>query len=363
MSSTPDIEESSLLRSLDRVDEYLARLQQLPTKLEFEETVEQDLWEAVTGQSDSPSEVRYIELPELAHSLIGTHEGENGPVDPWWLRDFDWKASFGGEEVKLRGNGLETFAENFDRDRTVVHRPALEADHISNALDALNNIQSKLEDRIGPIPDVRFPDLPDSLFVVKEGLVEPTTAFGVWIDEFLALAPGFDPEATALYLAHTGTSREAIESALDEKLAERLGELLAFEYSRNEPDIVEKFDDVLSLSRIFDRRIPVDDKYTELSGLQYQLYRGFLETVEPADGYARNLFENAMERTPPELETGEATPFTEVACGTPLIRYSDNRPKLMSVDMYAPPSNSGYKAPEYQNLETLFEEYGWFDDD
>lgn len=366
MSSSPNIEEYSLLGSLDRIDEYLGRLQQLPTKSEFAETVEQDLWEGVTGQSDPPSEVRYVDLPERAHSLIGRYEGEDGPVDPWWLRDFDWKASFGGEEVMLRDNGLETFAENFDRDRTAVHCPSLKSGHTSGSkvLDELNNIQSQLEDRIDPISDVAFPNLPDSLFIVKEGLVEPTTAFGEWIDEFLALAPGIDPEPTALYLAHTGTSRKAIESALDEELVERLNELLAFEYPGHEPEIVEQFDHVLPLSRIFDRRIPVDNKYNGLSGLQYQLYRSFLETVEPADGNAPNHFESAMEGTPPELETGEETPFTRVACGTPLIRYADDRPKLMSVSMYAPKSNnSGYMDPEYRDLETLFEDYGWFDDE
>lgn len=49
MSSRPEIEESSLSKSLARIDRYLARLQQLPPASEFTVAVEQDMWE--TGGS------------------------------------------------------------------------------------------------------------------------------------------------------------------------------------------------------------------------------------------------------------------------------------------------------------------------
>lgn len=364
--STSEIEEASFIGSLQRADEYLGRLEQLPSTSVFANAVESDLWKTVTAKSEPPDEVPYTELPERARSLIGTYETEDGPVEPWWLQEFTWTASFGGKEVELRGDGLEKFSEKFDRDRTVVQRPELErkrfGDTLLDTLEAFGDIRDRLEDRIDPAPDATYPDLPESLFSVEEGLVETTDGLEDWIDEFISLTPGIGPEATALYLAHTGTSRVSAESVLDDELFNAVDRVIDFKYDTYEPPMVKSFDTVLGLSTVFDRVIPVDDSYEPFSGLQYQLYRGFLETFDPEDEFTVELLDTATTRVPSKLDPGEEGLFTRVACGTPLIHYADDRPKLMSVRMYSPKTSgsSGYSDGPYEELAIMFEAEGWF---
>lgn len=366
MTSGPEINEFSFARSIDQVDRYLARLQDLPTQTEFEEKVTQGMWKAVTEQPDPPSKVKYTELPEQAHGLIGTYENENGVTEPWWLKGFDWKASFGGESVTLRGNGLETFAGNFDRERTLIHRPTFRSENprghtfFIDAYGALESIRTNLEERITPASGASFPTLPESVFVVEKGLIKPTDTFGKWVDEFLSLLPGIGAEPTALYLAHTGTSFEAAKSALSEELFEKVDTAVSFNRRSN---IVSEFDTILGLSRVFDRVIPVDESCENLSGLQYQLYKGFFEAFDTQDEIAREIFDTVRRKEPTTLDNVGHGVFTRIACGTPLIRHLDDRPKLMSVSMYAPTTNkSGYMDQGYQDLSQMLETYGWFDD-
>lgn len=367
MSQPPSTNTSSFVDALSRADEYLSRLQQLPPASEFKEAVEQEFWMSVTGKSDPPKEVAYTDLPDSAHNLIGTYEGVDGPIEPWWLQEFTWKARF-GSEVELQGEGLESFAENFDRDATTIKRPTLQQNlqtgHVYDAIKALHEIRSELEDRITRASGVRFPDFPESLFVVKEGSVEPTDVFSEWIESLLSLAPAIGPEATALYLAHTGTSKAAAESALDDDLFEEVNRVLEFEYSSYEPRMVNEFDKVLDLNRVFNRNIPLREGFDKLSGLQYQLFKGFLETFEPNDAFTQEIFDTATRRRPSRLGDDQQGLFTRLACGTPILRYADDRPKLMSARMYSPKTSgkAGYSGDSYRDVRTMFEEYGWFDD-
>lgn len=361
-----EITESSLVEGLSQADEYLVRLQQLPSKQEFKNKIEQKLWRTVTAELEPETEIPYTHLPEIARSLIGTYESEEGSAEPWWLTEFDWKVSSGSTKITLRGEDLETFSENFDRDLTQVHKPELRksSGFVLETLDALKNIQSWLESHIDvSTTDASFPELPDEVFIVKEGRIELTNEFDDWIDEFLELSPGIGPEATALYLAHTGTSREAAETALGEELfeyADRVGSFGQVNASNSpyQPRPVIEFDKVLKLSSVFNRTIDAPER---LYGLQYQLYRGFLEVFDPQDDYTRGLFRRITNEEPERLEDGEEARFTRVACGTPVIRYADRRPKLMSVSMYSPKSgDEGYQVLQYRALKSLFQEYDWF---
>jgi hypothetical protein len=360
-----DFDQSSLVDSLQRVDHFLAQVADLPDSSAFAETVETNFWETVTGRSDPPAEIYYTELPDVARSLIGRYDGDDGPIDPWWLREFTWTATFGGESIELRGEGLETFANNFDRDRTVIHKPELveprEETRILATIEALKEIGDVLSERIDPDPINSQVQLPTSLFTVSEGLVEVTPEFDTWIDRFMSLLPGTGAEATALYLAHTGTSTESLDSAIDGELREQVRRLQLGYDSNRTPELVRQFDTILDMSMVFNRQIPSSSD--RLSGLQYQLYRGFLESAAPSGNFVEDLFERAMRRTPPKIDPGEGGIFTRAACGTPLILYN-RRPKLMSVGMYSPKTSgsSGYSSTEYRNLKDLFEAAGWFDD-
>ena len=106
------------------------------------------------------------------------------------------------------------------------------------------------------------------------------------------------------------------------------------------------FKKVLRMSMAFNRVIPVDDAYDGLSGLQYQLYKGYLETNDPRDEFVQQMIDSAIRKVLEKIDRGEQGLFTRVACGTPLLLYDDRRPKLMSIAMYSPKSNSsGYRAP------------------
>ena len=363
--SSSETAESSLIESLDNIDQYLARLQQLPTPSEFAETVEDDLWRVVTEQSNPSDEVQYTDLPDTAHSLIGRYETDDGSADPWWLKEFIWCASFGNEEIQLQGDNLDLITDTFDRDRTLIKKPELrDSYHVRGALEAFDAIENKLGSRVIPASDISFPNLPDSLFIMKEGLLKPTDEFGEWIDQFLSLAPGIGPEATALYLAHTGTSEEAAQSVLDQELFENVADPVDFEDTSYGSGMMTDFKKVLRMSMAFNRVIPVDDAYDGLSGLQYQLYKGYLETNDPRDEFVQQMIDSAIRKVPEKIDRGEQGLFTRVACGTPLLLYDDRRPKLMSIAMYSPKSNSsGYSDGSYTDVKKLFEEYGWFDNE
>jgi len=360
-----DFEESSLVESLQRAEHLLARILSLPSASTFDESVETDLWKTVTGKADPPNKVPYTDLPDVSHTLIGTYETEDGPVEPWWLREFTWTASFGGESIELRGDGLQTFATKFDRERTMIHKPELatvtEGTRVSAAFEALKTIGDELDTRIDPMPGISPPSFPDSLFTVSEGLIELIPEFEDWVDHFVSLLPGIGAEATALYLAHTGTSAEAVDSAIDGELLEQIRRLeLSYDKNRT-PELVRRFDEILGLSSAFNREFP-NPSYDRISGLQYQLYRGFIESHGSPETVVEDLFDRAMKPTPPKLDEGEQGIFTRAACGTPLILYA-RRPRLMSFDMYSPATSgsSGYFDRSYNDVNAMFEAAGWFD--
>jgi len=359
----------SLVESLSKVEGFLGRLQQLPPKNEFVDSVENGFWEAVTKQENPPSVVKYVELPDISHTVIGTFEEDGMQIDPWWLCEFDWKAEFGGEEITLRGDALQSFSDNFDRDRTVLKKPTFRENRYGTddcsllvVYDALLSIREELENHIDGDSSREFPDLPHDKFAVKEGRVVVSNSFDDWIESLLQLFPAIGSEATALYLANTGTPRSAAESALEPELFSQIDRLGIVQDKRYNRTYVNEFEKILDNSRVFNRIIPTDDQLTDLSGLKYQLYRGFLETFEPAEEYTSGLFERATRRTPPKLEDGELGVFSRVACGSPLILANSRRPQLMTVPIYSVNTSgkSGYQSGEYRQIKMLFERYGWF---
>lgn len=369
MTDSADIDENSLAESLDRVNRYLGRLQQLPSESTLKNTIEADLWRTVTKQSDPPPEVKYSELPDISHSLIGKVERDGEESDPWWLREFDWKAEFGGEELTLRGEAINSFAENFDRNRTVIKKPRFSGQKHYNTQhrtllfthETLQQIRSELEKYIDADGSDSSFELPETLFQIQEGQVVLTESFDEWIASFLQLLPAFGSEATALYLANTRTSKAAAESVLDEQLFNHLDRLgIVQEHGYNDT-YVDEYNNILHSSSIANRTIPSDAE-NELYGLQYQLYRGFLGTFEPTNDYTVSLFENATKRTPAELDTGELGLFTRIACGSPAILSKGKYPKLMSLQTYAKTTGeSGYMNSQYRTVRRLFEESDWFE--
>lgn len=369
MTNQGELSANSFSEGLSRIDRYLGQLQQLPSVDAFKEAIESALWREITEQSDPPSEVRYSELPDISHSLIGQLEIEGKTVDPWWLREFDWKAEFGGEELTLRGDAIESFVENFDRDRTVIKKPSFSEKKYNTqhrtllfANESLHDIRSELENHIDGDSSDSFPKLPGHPFQIEEGRVVLSDRFDEWIESFLELMPALGSEATALYLANTRTSSSALESVLDDELFHHLDRLGIAQEQRYNQVYVNKYNCLLRSTTIANRTIPTDGN-TELSGLQYQLYRGFLGTYEPSNDYTVSLFDNATKRTPAKLDDGEVGLFTRVSCGSPVILSNSQRPKIMSLSIYSVNTSgkAGYQNKQYRAVRRLFEQSDWFE--
>ncbi|MFB6187007.1 MAG: hypothetical protein ABEI86_09110 [Halobacteriaceae archaeon] len=362
--------ENSFSESLSRIDQYLGSLQQLPDNSTFKNAVEDDLWRAVTQQSNPQSDIKYSELPEVGQSLFGRFEENGERLDPWWLHEFNWRAEFGGEELTLRNDELDTFAENFDRNRTYIKQPRFleqtfrtEQRSLHVVHDQLLTIKTELEKHIEADSTFGFPEFPETLFEVEQGRVGISDDFDNWIDSFLELLPALGSEATALYLANTGTSRSSAESALEPELFEQIDRLGVLQDSGYNQEYVKPYNTILEGTWIANRRIPNGEGDSELAGLQYQLYRSFIETFEPADESTSKLFNNAMKHTPPKLNEGELGAFTRVACGSPLILSNSRRPQLMTVSIYSVNTSgkSGYQSNNYRAIRRLFERNGWFE--
>ncbi|WP_338739407.1 hypothetical protein [Haloplanus salilacus] len=370
MASENNITEDSFSESLSRIDEYLGRLQHLPAKSTFKSAVEDDLWRAVTQKSNPSSEIKYDELPEVAHSLFGKFEEDGERLDPWWLHEFDWTAEFGGEQLTLRNDELESFAENFDRHRTLMQKARFREETFRTEQrslyvihDQLLTIKTELEKHIEADGTSAFPEFPEKLFNVEHGRVVISDKFDDWIDSFLELLPALGSEATALYLANTGTSQSSAKTALEPKLFEQLDRLGVLQDSGYNHTYVNPYETILGASWIANRRIPNGEGDSELAGLQYQLYRSFIETFEPADESTAKLFNDAMKSTPPKLNEGELGAFTRVACGSALILSNSRRPQLMTVPIYSVNTSgkSGYQSNNYRAIRKLFERNGWFE--
>lgn len=363
------IQRKSFTNSLNKVDSYLGKVKYLPSADEFQKNIEESFWQALTQKKDPSESYKYNELPNRVHSLIGTYDTEDGQTEPWWLREFKWQASFGDESIILRGEGLEIFESKFDRENTILHRPefgnSIDPRPVVKALKGLNEVPNLLDVHVGERGENSNLKLPNDLFTVSEGLVEPTDAFGRWLDEFLQLVPGVGAEPTALYLACTGTSEDSVESsALSEDLYTSLHRLGLIQERSTQSKLVRQFDKVLQLSRVFNRVIPCPQTYDTLSGLQYQLYNAFIETTDLSDDFAEELIDSATRGHISKLEDGERGLFSRVACGAPIILES-NRPVLMSVSTTYPKRSSvlNYGSQEYRDLRSLFEAHGWFDDE
>jgi hypothetical protein len=370
MASEDEVIESSFSESLSRIDEYLGRLQELPGKSTFKSAVEDDLWKSVTQQSDPPSEIKYDELPEVAHSLFGKVEENEEESDPWWLNEFNWTAEFGGETLILRNDELETFAQNFDRNRTLIQKPRFREETIRTEQrslyvihEQLLQVRTELEEHIDVDNTATFLDFPETLFNVEQGRVVISDEFDEWIDSFLGLLPALGSEATALYLANTGTSRSAAETVLDSELFKKVDRLGILQNSGCNKNYVKTYNTILEATEVANRRIPNGEDDSDLTGLEYQLYSSFIETFEPANESTAELFNSATQRTPPKLNKGELGAFTRVACGSPLILSNSRRPQLMTVPMYSvnTSGSSGYKDNEYRSIRRLLEQSGWFE--
>lgn len=369
MDSENNITEDSFYESLCQMNKYLGRLQCLPAKSAFKNIVEDKLWRAVTQKPNPSSEVAYDELPEVTYSLFGKVEEDGEQFDPWWLREFNWVAEFGGEELTLRDEKLKSFAENFDRNRTLMQKPkfvkktSTDQQSLHMIHNQLMRVKTELEKHIEADATPAFPELPETFFKVKQGCIMITDKFSECINFFLKLLPALGSEATALYLSNTGTSRSSAETALKPELFERLDQLGVLQDSGYNRNYVESYNNILETTRIANRRIPDGEGDSQLPGLQYQLYRSFIGTFNSTDESIVKMFDKAMKHTPPKLNEGELGAFTRVSCGSPLILSNGRRPQLITESVYSASTSgkSGYQFNDYRAIKRLFKRNGWFE--
>lgn len=342
------IDTNSFHDSLQQAPDYMARINALPSPDEFETRLTTDFWETITQSTSPPQIFNYAEIPAEGQALIGRDDSSDAISEhPWWLATFDWTASFAGEEITLRGDGLDQFGEHFDRERTTLHRPKIrdEYDFISpvDVVKILQEIRAELSE-IEANESSSMPRLPDELFCIKNNVLYMTDLFNDWIDELSTLLPAIGPTPTAVYLAHTGTEAESGADVLFDELYDTMSAFGLFKTSQGSNSAVRQFTSLLEIEMLFDRVIPADSQFDTLNPLEFQLYRTAFSVLNTDDEYIQKLYNQVLRSDPGHLEQGERGRFTRVACGTPVILTPSNQPRLMTLQTYAQSTNNtGYK--------------------
>ena len=330
-----------------------AKIAGLPDASEFCSTVEDDLWRAVIGESESDLEaIAYGELPEKSKSVIGYVDGEAGDEIPWWLQSFAWEVTSRGEKLTLGeednySDNLEKF-ENFDPQATTLHKPELQNGYsdperqITELLEKLDDLHEALDDRIGIDDQTSALALPSRIFEIKEGIVRTTSEFESWFNDVLQCCPPINAELTTLLMVETGLERESLEGVISETTLEQLTHFGFLEDGSSKGDYYRPLKKILALDGVFDLRVPHADEFDELGGLETLLYSTWAENYEGDSEKAGEWIERAHEWYPDRLDEGETPLFGSIAFETPL-RLQYGMPGYVSLHINSPYSdNNGY---------------------
>lgn len=364
MSDEPATHSHPIVEPLQAVNEYLGRLETLPTTEQFCARLTGDLWQVVTGQDSPPDRIEYQDLTDAGQSIFGIIDASPESRLPWWLHEFEWRATYADDTVELNSvDNLRRFGE-FDPARTEMHRPGpLEGglgDYagIMAVQESLCNLRNALGERLSASDSTTSFELPERLFEIETNQIKLTREFDEWLKQYFELLPGVDATATALLFAQTNTDAETAKGVLSEELydaADRAG-LVTDEILYNE-DIETALTDILEHSHLLNKNLSVPSDYMTLPAVKYNFYAAFAETAVLTD-LQRQFFSTAVKSNPDILQDGEVALFTRAAFGTPLIRRR-NRPSLITEGMYASStSNNGYYGSQDDDLTTIRRLFG-----
>ena len=359
MSDEPAVHSYPITEPLQAVDEYLGRLETLPTTEQFRSRLTGDLWQVVTGRDSPPDRIEYQDLTEAGQSIFGIIDTSAEPQLPWWLHEFKWRATYADDTVELNSvDNLKRFGE-FDPARTEMHRPnPLEGglgDYagIMAVQESLCNLRNALGQRLSASDSTTSFELPERLFEIETKQIKLTREFDEWLNQYFELLPGVDATATALLFAQTNTDAETVRGVLSEELydaANRAG-LVIDETLYNE-DIETALTEILKHSHLLNKNLSVPSDYRGLPALKYNFYAAFAETAVLTDPQ-RQFLSTAVKSNPDVLQDGEVALFTRAAFGTPLIRRR-NRPGLITEGMYASSTKKdGYYRSKNNDITTI----------
>jgi len=330
----------------DKFEKLAPKLAALPNSSEFETLVEDALWKEFGGDTGEDS-LEYVHLPEESKSILGWNEEDESV--PWWLEDFEWTARMGskeeGEFVKLDSvDSLGTFEKNFDPRRTSIDRPVLE-ESVASILCGFDRLKEELDDWFENRDFTGETEFPDEVFIINSGVVETSTSFRDWFyDDLLPLCPPFNETLTALFMANTNITVDALRKAYDEEFQNRLQEIGLYTDVKNSHETERVYNKeyykglnkslTYGRERVFDCCLG-NPEFERLGPLEEEFYKSQYRQVD--DGGEITWLRRVAKNDPSQLEEGEEYSFAEVAFQYPVSleyypsKFNKPKPKYITL--------------------------------
>lgn len=354
---------------VDRFKDLGAKIGGLPEPKEFQEKVEDELWQTFTGRENPDESVDYESLPDESKSVTGYVDGDQSA--PWWLTFFKWKASSRGEEIILEeGDNFEdelSKIENFDPKATEIDKPSFQNPYNRNTvvdvLEAFRDLLEALDKRIDIDEKSTDLALPHDIFEIGEGSISTTEEFESWFNSLLQFSPPVNSELTSLLMVNTGVKREAIEDVVPAELLEKIDQLDVVSNGEIfERDYYRPLADTMMLSRVFDLVIPGTAKFNELGGLEGLFYEYWAESYD-GDQEVSQWINQASDWDPNPLEEGQEPLFGSVAFSVPL-RLNRRKPIFTTLGLYSPNSDKSgyYSRTKRRKIEEIMESNGFLEE-
>jgi len=336
----------------ERIREVGEKIAGLPDGEEFEENVEDDLWQKFVGDDnlEENESVEWDDLPDESKSVIG-YMDKDGTEVPWWLESFRWEVKSRGETIDNLGPNLSDLP-NFDQTATKIHKPELADDKITKVLNSFSQLGETIDKNVG-IEQKQDYSLPSEVFEITGETVRTTEDFRNWFESLLGLCPPFNEVLTSLVMVNSNVKVEAVEGVVPDELLATLEDIgviddsdtRIYESGYHEPITSGSlnWDAILTTESIFDCTLPSD-----VDSLELLFYRNWAENYDGDKERMSEWIEKASKTVPDSLETGEHKKFGLVALNAPLLlsvgdSAPDDKVKYTTLGLYAKSTNkSGY---------------------
>lgn len=341
----------------DRLEEFVVKLNALPSGSEFKRRVEEEITATIRAEGRT-----YEEIVDDHGDLVG-YVDEEGSRLPWWLQDFEWTiASDPLDLLTIDENTLDEF-EQYPLDSTQIDDIALVGSQsLVNGLDAFLSLEEQLSTALDLEVSELIPtansdptefDLPEKLFVVPEaGRISTSEAFENWFERTLNLCPPAAPELTALLRVNANIEHRHAAEVLASDQLQRLAELSVFQSSDGDARAHNDayLDSLVTLLQIkppFDLDLDISNDKESLTDLQYAYYRAWASDTPRLSNEQRWL--RAAQNTE-SISEGYSYRFAEYAFRMPL--RLDN----MTVVFEDQARHGDYQVRE--QIVSVLEEYG-----
>lgn len=303
---------------IEQFHDLSSKIAGLPDADSFQERVENDLWQTITGDPEyNDDSIEYNALPDSSKAVIGyTADDEI----PWWFHSFSWSATSHGEKITFEKTNTEDSLaqfEEFDPQNTTLHKPTLQAgaddveENIVSVLKAFEDLYEELPDKIKTGAEISETRLPNRIFDLNEGEIRTTGEFKKeWFQTLIQLSPPLNDSLTALLVSDVGVEREGVKDIISDSLINCLDEIGLGECKISNRYYRKHLRKVLALNGVFDLELPQAKQYDELGGLETMFYEMCEQKID-LDEEAVEWINKASKNYPEDLESGRQGTFVE----------------------------------------------------